>query len=123
MGEAVKGIVMNRIKSKIAGKFGDSDGFGMPGGAVGDQGTSKLEQFKSLADDPVQFIQDRFNDRLEEKREQAAGILNPRRMIRNQLIEQGLPEEEIDRILSTMTFARDGEEITETPGVSRGILG
>ena len=123
MGEAVKAIVMNRIKSKIAGKVGETGGFGMPGGAVGDQGTSKLEQFKSLADDPVQFIQDRFNDRLEEKREQAAGILNPRRIIRNQLIEQGLPEEEIDRVLSTMTFARDGEEITETPGVSRGILG
>jgi hypothetical protein len=44
-------------------------------------------------------------------------------MIRNQLIEQGLPAEEIDRILSTMTFARDGEEITDAPGVSRGILG
>lgn len=123
MGAAVQAIVMNRIKSKIAGKVGDADGFGMPGGAVGDQGTSKLEQFTSLADDPMQFIQDRFNDRLEEKREQAAGILNPRRMIRNQLIEQGLPEEEIDRVLSTMTFARDGEEITDTPGVSRGILG
>ena len=123
MGAAVKAIVMNRIKSKIGERVGKVGGFGMPGGAVGDQGTSKLEQFTSLADDPMQFIQDRFNDRLEEKREQASGILNPRRMIRNQLIEQGLPEEEIDRVLSTMTFARDGEEITDTPGVSRGILG
>ena len=123
MGATIKTIVMNRIKSKIGERVGDVGGFGMPGGAVGDQGTSKLEQFTSLADDPMQFIQDRFNDRLQEKREQAAGILNPRRMIRNQLIEQGLPAEEIDRILSTMTFARDGEEITDTPGVSRGILG
>ena len=123
MGQVLKTIVMNRVKSKIAGKVGEAGGFGMPGGAVGAQGDSKLEQFTSLADDPVQFIQDRFNDRLEEKREQAAGILNPRRIIRNQLIEQGFPEEEIDRVLSTMTFARDGEEITDTPGVSRGILG
>ena len=121
MGQVLKTIVMNRVKSKIAGKVGGA--FDMPGGAIGAQGDSKLKQFTSLADDPVQFIQDRFNDRLEEKKEQAAGILNPRRIIRNQLIEQGLPEEEIDRVLSTMTFARDGEEITETPGVSRGILG
>ena len=123
MGAVIKTIVMNRIKSKIGERAGNVGGLGMPGGAVGDQGTSKLEQFTSLADDPMQFIQDRFNDRLEEKREQAAGILNPRRIIRNQLLEQGIPEEDIDRVLSTMTFSRDGEEITETPGVSRGILG
>lgn len=122
MGQAVKAIVMNRIKAKIADRVGDASGFGMPGGAVGAQGASKLDQFKSLATDPMQFVQDRFNDRLEEKREQAMGVLNPGRMIRNQLIDQGVPEEEIDRILSTMNFRRNGEEIT-TPGVSRGILG
>ena len=123
MGQAVKAIVMKRLQSKIADKVGDVNGFGMPESAIGDQGASKLDQFKSLATDPMQFVQDRFNDRLEEKREQALGILNPQRTIRNQLMERGVPEEEIDRILSTMTFSRNGEEITETPGVSRGILG
>jgi len=113
MGAAIKAIVMNRIKSKIGERSGE----------VADVATNKVEQFNSLADDPMQFIEDRINDRLEEKRERAAGILNPRRTIRNQLIEQGIPEEDIDRVLSTMTFSRDGEEITETPGVSRGILG
>lgn len=128
MGAAIKRIVMNRIKSKVADKVGSDSPFGtpdlgMPERVYSDRDQPKLDQFKSLATDPMQFVKNRFIDRLEGRREAAAGVLNPQRFIRTRLVDEGLDPEDIDSILSTMNFKRNGEEITQTPGVSRGILG
>jgi hypothetical protein len=124
MGAAVAAIVKNKIKAKIGEKAGGKNQFGFAGGLFNkklEDTAEKVEGVKSLATDPMQFVKDRLDDRIAEKRERIDGILNPRRTIKNQLMEQGFPEDAIDSVLSTMSIRRDDEEIP-TPGVSRGIL-
>lgn len=123
MGETVKRAVLNRVKNKIGESTNPKDVAEFRLNKLLEPTRDKLKMTQSLADDPLAFIKQRIEGQTIEKAEQEAGILNPRRMIRNQLLEEGFEAEDIDRILSTMTFVRDGEEITETPGVSRGILG
>ena len=110
MGAALKNMAMQRARTKLQKKQGETADF--IGGdfqkVARDRLDEKLgrmralsEETKLLATDPRKFM--------EERRE---GLLNPKVAIKQQLLKEGFPEDAIDEILGSMFVQKEREEVS-----------